>query len=252
VKPLQRPLLVVDFETCPDPASPWFGQPEWPGDDSGPSTASTPSDDWEAWQKTAVDPTRCRVVAWGFSLRPALQDRSGRPVGGDFGEVRSSVLTALPADRAGWDATERDLLVALQEAIAAEAQAQGMGRIANILTIAGHNVAGFDLPVWALRSIKYNLGARSWLPWPDPGEKPWIVGDRILDTMVAWAGTGRRWTSLPKILDFMGIPERADEGSGADVYRWACQGRFDHIEKHVRADIHECADLITRVWGART
>ena len=111
------------------------------------------------------------------------------------------------------------------------------------VTIVGHNVAAFDLPMLKQRAIVLGVPLPSWFPLD---AKPW--DEVINDTMLMWA-SARGTVSMSDLCTALGIPDD-DPISGADVSRVWSEGRFEVVRDHCIHDVEKARAVHKRMMAA--
>lgn len=175
----------------------------------------------EAWRKTAFNGDRGEIVciAWAF----------------DNGPARSASRSL--------DVTERyvihEFFDALKEAVYGEP-----GRPQSP-TFIGHNVKDFDLRFLFQRSVIHGIRPPVHLP-----HDARYNGDRVFDTMTAWAGWGQR-ISLARLCTALGLPLKGDEIGeeidGSMVWDFVKAGRIDEVAAYCRADVQRTREVYKRL-----
>lgn len=165
----------------------------------------------EAWRKTALSGDRGEIVciAWAFDNRRV--------------ESASRLL----------DTSEsfliRHFFGALNEAVYSE-----QGRPQSV-TFVGHNVKDFDLRFLFQRAVIHGIRPPIHLP-----HDARYNGDRVFDTMTAWAGWGQR-ISLARLCTALGLPMKGDEIGeeidGSMVWDFVKAGRIDEVSAYCRGDV---------------
>jgi len=171
----------------------------------------------EAWRRTALDSLHARILCIGV----ALEDE---PVEVCYNED-------------GDDAGLHRLLSWLDERLRM-AESDGSG-----VSLVGHNIAGFDLPMLLRSAWRLNHPVASQLPRrPRDG--------RVVDTGELWRATdpapGR--TSLAKIATFLGLGEKAEGLDGSKVYDAWHAGEHDRIRRYCAADVELVREIHGRIW----
>jgi hypothetical protein len=111
------------------------------------------------------------------------------------------------------------------------------------VTVVGHNVAGFDLPMIRQRTIVLGIPLALWFPLD---AKPW--DEAINDTMLMWADA-RGTVSMSDFCMALGIPD-TDPISGAEVARVWSEGRFEVVRDHCIQDVEKVRAVHKRMLKA--
>jgi DNA polymerase III epsilon subunit-like protein len=112
--------------------------------------------------------------------------------------------------------------------------------------LAGHNVAGFDLPRLRLAFLRYGLQ----LPAVLADEQP------TFDTLKVFArrfyGDGAAFLGLGEVCELVGIPNHKGVCNGADVPALVAAGRVDELVTYNFVDAVLQAELFLRLSGRST
>ncbi len=118
----------------------------------------------------------------------------------------------------------------------------------HMLCWVGHNILDFDLRFLYQRSVVHGIRPPRWIPFD---AKPW--GDRVFDTMLAWAGPRGR-VGQDKVCRVLGIDakgsELGDEIDGSKVWDFAKAGRIEDIATYNAGDVHRARELYRRLTFA--
>ena len=175
----------------------------------------------EAWRKTALSGDRGEIVciAWAFDDGP-ISSRSRALNGSERFVIR-------------------DFFYELREAVYSE-----QGRPQSV-TFVGHNVKDFDLRFLFQRSVIHGIRPPVHLP-----HDARYNGDRVFDTMTAWAGWGQR-ISLARLCTALGLPMKGDEIGeeidGSMVWDFVKAGRIDEVAAYCRADVERVRAVYKRL-----
>lgn len=176
----------------------------------------------EAWRKTSLDGALAQIVCIGF----ALDD--GRPI--TFFD-RHEYLTLKAEAR-----VIREFYQALEIV-------QELDR--SYLTWVGHNIIDFDFRLLYQRSVVHGIRPPRWIPFD---AKPW--GDRVFDTMLAWAGARGR-VGQDKLCRVLGIDakgsELGDEIDGSKVWDFIKAGKIEEVAIYNAGDVNRARDLYRRL-----
>ena len=111
-----------------------------------------------------------------------------------------------------------------------------------------HNGISFDVPYLRKRWFINGLGEYiSDKQGNDCYIKPWLLDDVILDSMVAWKGSGFMNTSMDELAMCLGIPSSKNEMKGNEVSEYFYDGKIDEIRKYCEKDVEVLANII-RKW----
>lgn len=180
----------------------------------------------DAWRKTSFDGALCQIVVIGAARddeKPlALQSKEPLTLAGEAQLLRAffSMLELVP---------EPERMVC---------------------TWVGHNVIDFDLRVLYQRAVIHGIRPPFWIPFHS---KPW--GDRVFDTMLAWAGQRGR-VSQDKLCRVLGIDakgsELGDEIDGSRVWDFVKAGRIAEVATYCAGDVHRAREAHRRLtfWEA--
>jgi len=112
----------------------------------------------------------------------------------------------------------------------------------------GHNILDFDLRFLFQRSVIHGIRPPRWIPFD---AKPW--GDRVYDTMLAWAGPRGR-IGQDKVCRVLGIEskgsELGDEIDGSKVWDFIKAGRIGDVATYNGGDVHRARELHRRLTFA--
>jgi len=112
------------------------------------------------------------------------------------------------------------------------------------VTFAGHYISGFDLRFILCRAVV--LGVK--IPQCIPRDvKPW--GDRIFDTMTAWAGAKDR-ISMNDLCAALGIEGKGDGLDGSQVAQAWLDGRHDEIARYCQDDVIRTREIWRKFQAA--
>lgn len=117
------------------------------------------------------------------------------------------------------------------------------------LTLAGHNIINFDLPVIRLKA--FECGITTELPdkYVDSGKKPWNMSDAVIDTMELSKGTYYFNISLDSMCMLAGIDSPKTDLCGAKVSETFYSEGVDRIATYCNQDIIACMKLIAHMKG---
>jgi len=111
-----------------------------------------------------------------------------------------------------------------------------------------HNGISFDVPYLRKRWFINGLGEYiTDKQGNDVYMKPWLLDDVILDSMVAWKGSGFMNTSMDELAMCLGIPSSKNEMKGNEVSDYFYNGKIDDIRKYCEKDVEVLANII-RKW----
>lgn len=165
---------------------------------------------------------------------------------GAYGQI---VVAAIAIDdappvafyRDEWATAERDILRDLFGALRDANQPSCMTRP----TFIGHNIVAFDLRFIFQRAVLNGVIPASIIPF---NARPW--DDTVFDTMVAWAGVGKR-VSLDKLCGAFGLPKKGseigDEIDGSKVWDYVQAGRIADVAEYCKADVERTRALHRRM-----
>lgn len=181
----------------------------------------------EAWRRTSFDGALGQIVVIGCALedaKPACHFESD--------PKRCTTLAA-----------EAAVLRAFFKSLQKVPETERHG-----LVVVGHNVAEFDLRFIWQRSVIHGIRPPHWMPW---NAKPW--GDRVFDTMLAWAGARGR-ISLDKLCKVLGVAgkgsEIGDEIDGSKVWDFVASGRIAEVATYCEADVARAREIHARLTFA--
>ncbi len=203
-------MLVFDLETAGiEDAATYIPPSEAPSNYSKAEAiaAYIKKADAEALSKAALDPDLARIVALGI-CDPATD--------------------ALSVHLAKNEREERELLRDFWRIVA--------GRV----TLVGYNILFFDLRILFRRSLYLNVAAPA--IQIDKYRHPTVVD---LMQILSFDGTGK-WRSLDFYAHRLGL-EHDSSISGADIPALVAEGKWGHVESHVRADVATTVKLARRM-----
>jgi 3'-5' exonuclease len=181
----------------------------------------------EAWRRTSFDGAYCQIVVIGCAI----------------GDQKPMTLFS-PKDKVLTLAAEAQLLRSFYAALELIPEADRLA-----LTWVGHNIIDFDLRVLYQRSVVHGIRPPAWIPFD---AKPW--GDRVFDTMLAWAG-GRGRVSQDKLCRVLGIDakgsELGDEIDGSKVWDFVRDGRIQDVATYCGGDVHRAREAYQRLTFAQ-
>lgn len=181
----------------------------------------------EAWRKTSFDGALCQIVVIGAAI----------------GEQHPTTLFS-PKDKVLTLSAEAQLIRAFYAALELVPEAERM-----VLTWIGHNIIDFDLRVLYQRSVVHGIRPPAWIPFE---AKPW--GDRVFDTMLAWAGARNR-VGQDKLCRVLGIDakgsELGDEIDGSRVWDFVREGRITDVAKYCGGDVVRAREIHQRLTFAQ-
>lgn len=180
----------------------------------------------DAWRKTSFDGALGQIVVIGFAM----------------GEDKPTTLYS-PQDCRTLKA-EAELLRAFYKALAAVPEPMWLS-----LCWVGHNIIDFDFRFLYQRSVIHGIRPPHWIPFD---AKPW--GDRVFDTMLAWAGSRGR-VSQDKVCRVLGIDakgsELGDEIDGSKVWDFVKEGRIADVATYCGGDVNRARELHQRLTFAQ-
>lgn len=113
----------------------------------------------------------------------------------------------------------------------------------------GHNIIDFDLRFLYQRAVVHGIKPPRWIPFDS---KPW--GDRVFDTMLAWAG-GRGRVGQDKLCRVLGIDakgsELGDEIDGSRVWDFVKAGRIQDVATYCGGDVGRAREMHQRLTFAQ-
>lgn len=113
------------------------------------------------------------------------------------------------------------------------------------VTFVGHNVKDFDLRFLFQRAVIHGIRPPIHLP-----HDARYNGDRVFDTMTAWAGWGQR-ISLARLCTALGLPmkgeEIGEEIDGGMVWDFVKSGRIDEVAAYCRGDVERVRAIYKRL-----
>lgn len=181
----------------------------------------------EAWRRTSFDGAYCQIVVIGS----AIDDRNPLTL---YEKDASKVLTL---------GAEAKLIRSFYAALELLPEAERA-----VLLWNGHNIIDFDLRVIFQRSVIHGIRPPSWIPF---NAKPW--GDRVFDTMLAWAGPRGR-ISQDKLCRVLGIDakgsELGDDIDGSKVWDFVKEGRIADVAIYCGGDVHRAREMHRRLTFA--
>lgn len=179
----------------------------------------------EAWRKTSLDGALGQIVVIGNAFDDA------KPI--TFYEKKDFLTLAAEAR------VLREFYQSLEIVPAQER---------HLICWVGHNVLDFDLRFLYQRSVVHGIKPPAWIPFDS---KPW--GDRVFDTMLAWAGPRGR-VGQDKVCRVLGIDakgsELGDEIDGSKVWDFVKAGRIDDVATYNAGDVHRARELHRRLTFA--
>lgn len=158
--------------------------------------------------------------------KTGLDGAFGRVLMATIGDIETGDLVTIASE----SADERMVLSGLLQTLD-RFSTEGPGQ-QRPLCIIGHNITWdirFLVQRCAVHGVKVN---RHLLPFD---AKPWD-GDKMVDTMVAWAGVGGK-ISLDRLCVALGIESPKGKMDGGMVAEYFAAGRFDEIVEYNRADV---------------
>lgn len=154
----------------------------------------------------------------------------------DDGEIQSTLATD----------SEEDAINRFYDAVREQAKNKHYGgEVSGMITLCGHNIAGFDLPFLKHRSMI--LGIR---PPPDVlsavNAKPW--DKTIADTMLIWSQDREKRVSLDKLCRAFGIDGKGDFNGSMVAETWPVDP--EKVIEYCKADIQKTRDVYRRLtWN---
>ena len=177
----------------------------------------------DAWRKTSFDGALCQIVV----------------IGSARGDDKPLTLHSKPEEVLTL-AGEARLLRAWFSALELVPESERMQ-----FTWVGHNVLDFDLRIIFQRAVIHGIRPPLWIPFDS---KPW--GDRVFDTMLAWAGTRGR-VGLDKLCRVLGIDakgsELGDEIDGSKVWDFVKDGRIKDVATYCAGDVNRAREAHRRL-----
>lgn len=110
------------------------------------------------------------------------------------------------------------------------------------ITLVGHNILGFDIPLVYHRGIIHGLRNHNF----HMHHKPWE--GKVFDTMIEWAGYRDR-ISLDRLCKILGIPGKGDI-DGSMVSELYDAGKTDEIRKYCASDVEIVRHIYNRLTTA--
>lgn len=109
----------------------------------------------------------------------------------------------------------------------------------------GHNIANYDIPVCRKVYSRYypmfnypdyisDLNTSGVLPIP---EKPWILSERMLDTLQLQKGTNYMFSSMAEVAISLGLPSPKQDTDGSKVAQMFREGRIQDIKNYCEGDV---------------
>lgn len=158
--------------------------------------------------------------------KTGLDGAFGRVLMATIGDLESGELITVASDTVN----EGMVLAGLLETLAKFAD--GTAGRPTPLCIIGHNIS-WDIRFLVQRCAVHGLRVDGrLLPF---NAKPWD-GDKMVDTMIAWAGVGGK-IKLDRLCVALGIESPKGEMDGSQVAAFFAAGRFDDIVTYNRADV---------------
>lgn len=163
----------------------------------------------DAYRKTALNGTMGEIICIGYAIDDAPVQRLFRSL----------------------DQPEGDLLTAVYDDLRGEL----------VETIIGHNVLGFDLRFIFQRSVI--KGIRPPFPlWQNERYN----GERVYDTMLAWAGWNNR-VKLSVIADALGIKVKSGGIDGSQVWDYVKAGKIAEVADYCQEDVEAVREVHKRM-----
>lgn len=179
----------------------------------------------EAWRKTSFDGAVCQIVVFGW----AFDDEKPKTM-----HAGKECLTL---------AAEAKLIREFYQALEIVPEQER-----HTLTWVGHNILDFDLRILYQRSVVHGIKPPRWIPFD---AKPW--GDRVFDTMLAWAGQRGR-VGQDKLCRVLGIDakgsELGDEIDGSKVWDFVKDGRIADVATYCGGDVSRAREIHRRLTFA--
>lgn len=179
----------------------------------------------EAWRKTSFDGALGQIVVIGYAI-----------------DNEKPVTLYL----------ENDFLELRSEATLLRAFFQMLGKLnaqqAVTMSWVGHNIIDFDFRFLFQRSVIHGIKPPFIIPFD---AKPW--GDRVFDTMLAWAGARGR-VGQDKLCRVLGIDakgtELGDEIDGSRVWDFIKEGRIADVATYCGGDVERAREIHRRLTFA--
>ena len=111
-------------------------------------------------------------------------------------------------------------------------------------TLVGHNVLGFDLRFIFQRAVI--LGVKPSFPLRQDDR---YNGERVYDTMLAWAGWGNR-IKLSTICEALGIPVKTGGIDGSQVWDYVKAGKIAEVAEYCKEDVEAVRQVHRRMTFA--
>lgn len=180
----------------------------------------------DAWRRTSFDGALCQIVVFGW----AFDDEKPKTLHGG-----KDCLTL---------AAEARLIREFYQALEIVPEPER-----HLLTWVGHNILDFDLRILYQRSVVHGIRPPAWIPFD---AKPW--GDRVFDTMLAWAGPRGR-VGQDKVCRVLGIDakgsELGDEIDGSKVWDFVKAGRIEDVATYCGGDVNRAREMYRRLTFAQ-
>lgn len=168
----------------------------------------------DKWRKTALDGTRGELVVIGFATNDGQPLSHYRSLGQSEGDMLQNAFD--------------DMALSLA------------GTLSNPLFV-GHNVLGFDIRFLFQRAVV--LGIKP--PFQLPTDQRYN-GERVFDTMLAWAGWGNR-ISLAKLCAALGIAVKTGGIDGSMVWDYVQAGRVQEVASYCEEDVAAVREVYRRM-----
>lgn len=180
----------------------------------------------EAWRKTSFDGALGQIVVAGF----AIDQEPARTL------YQAKDFLTLKA--------EGRLLREFFQALELVPEKDRMS-----LVWVGHNIVDFDFRFLFQRAVVHGIKPPYWIPFES---KPW--GDRVFDTMLAWAGSRGR-VGQDKLCRVLGIDakgcELGDEIDGSKVWDFIKEGRIADVATYCGGDVGRAREIHQRLTFAQ-
>lgn len=120
----------------------------------------------------------------------------------------------------------------------------------NKCLLIGHNVLGFDIPFIVRRCIFYDITIPKNSCFNIANAKPWVLTERIFDTMLFWMLTSKSdFISLDLLCKFLGVKTPKGDFCGSKVLDAVKEGNYSDIGDYCLQDVratYECYQRLSK------
>lgn len=201
----------------PETIAKWWSETGTPRRNSIMATVEAAAD--EKYRKLALDGAYGQLAVLGYAI-----------------DDRDPVAIYRKDD---WATSEAEIIRTLYSVVL-----EAASKAHNQIRFIGHNIIGFDLRYLFQRSVINGIRPPAFIPF---NTKPWEQ-DKVLDTMIAWAGVGRT-ISLDNLCKALGIPSPKGAIDGSKVWDYVKDGRIDEVADYCAngdvAQTRACAQRLT-------